>query len=324
MNYGDYYNGGQDDQAICYLTLANLLIHEVKPKAITIAEEVSGMPGLASSFKDGGIGFDYRMAMNIPDYWIKLIKECADENWKPSSMFWEVTNRRKDEKTISYCESHDQALVGDKTIIFRLVDADMYWHFKIGDENYQAERGIALHKMIRLLTASTINGGYLNFMGNEFGHPEWIDFPREGNGWSYKYARRQWHLVDDKDLCFRYLGDFDKEMIHLIKSVSGFEKTPVVEVWHNDGDQVLAYSRKDLLFVFNFSYNRSYSDYGFMMPEGSYRVVLNTDAPEFGGHGLNDDSIEHFTLHDDLLARDGKGWLKLYLPARSAMVLRKK
>ena len=191
-NYGDYFNGHQDDNAICYLTLANKLIHAVNPRAITIAEEVSGMPGLAAPFLDGGYGFDYRMAMNIPDYWIKIIKERRDEDWKPSSLFWEVTNRRKDEKTISYCESHDQALVGDKTIIFRLIDADMYWHFKKGDENDVVHRGIALHKMIRLLTASTINGGYLNFMGNEFGHPEWIDFPREGNGWSYKYARRQW------------------------------------------------------------------------------------------------------------------------------------
>ena len=164
------------------------------------------MPGLAAPFEDGGYGFDYRMAMNIPDYWIKIIKERRDEDWKPSSLFWEVTNRRKDEKTISYCESHDQALVGDKTIIFRLIDADMYWHFKIGDENGVVERGIALHKMIRLLTASTINGGYLNFMGNEFGHPEWIDFPREGNGWSYKYARRQWNLVDNPDLCYHYLA----------------------------------------------------------------------------------------------------------------------
>ena len=145
--------------------------------------------------------------MNIPDYWIKTIKEKIDEDWKPSSMFWEVTNRRKDEKTISYAESHDQALVGDKTIIFRLIDADMYWHFQKGDENYNVHRGIALHKMIRLLTASTINGGYLNFMGNEFGHPEWIDFPREGNGWSHKYARRQWNLVDNKNLCYHYLGD---------------------------------------------------------------------------------------------------------------------
>ena len=167
-NYGDYYNGGQDDNAICYLTLANKLIHQVNPRAITIAEEVSGMPGLAAPIADGGYGFDYRMAMNIPDYWIKVIKELRDEDWKPSSMFWEVTNRRKDEKTISYCESHDQALVGDKTIIFRLIDADMYWHFKKGDENGTVQRGIALHKMIRLLTASTINGGYLNFMGNEF------------------------------------------------------------------------------------------------------------------------------------------------------------
>lgn len=322
-NYGDYFNGGQDDNAICYLTLANKLIHEINPKAITIAEEVSGMPGLAASFEDGGYGFDYRMAMNIPDYWIKTIKEKKDEEWKPSSLFWEVTNRRKDEKTISYCESHDQALVGDKTIIFRLIDADMYWHFKKGDENYTVERGIALHKMIRLLTASTINGGYLNFMGNEFGHPEWIDFPREGNGWSYKYARRQWNLVDNKELCFHYLGDFDKAMLTIIGREKNIQKSPVVEIWHNDGDQVLAYSRKDLVFVFNFSYNRSFTDYGFMVPQGAYDVVLNTDAPEYGGHGLNDDSVRHLTNFDPLLARDGKGWLKLYLPARSAMVLRR-
>ena len=322
-NYGDYFNGHQDDNAICYLTLANLLIHQVNNKAITIAEEVSGMPGLAAPFKDGGYGFDYRMAMNIPDYWIKIIKERKDEDWKPSSMFWEVTNRRADEKTISYCESHDQALVGDKTIIFRLIDADMYWHFKKTDVNYMAERGIALHKMIRLLTASTINGGYLNFMGNEFGHPEWIDFPREGNGWSYKYARRQWNLVDNKELCYHYLGDFDKAMLAIIGKEKNFQKSRVVEIWHNDGDQILAYSRNNLVFVFNFSPNRSYTDYGFMALQGAYDVVLDTDNRAYGGQGLNDDSLRHLTNFDPLLARDGKGWLKLYIPARSALVLRR-
>ena len=321
--YGDYYNGHQDDNAICFLTLANVLIHDLNPNAITIAEEVSGMPGLAAPFKSGGYGFDYRMAMNIPDYWIKTIKEKKDEDWKPSSLFWEVTNRREDEKTISYAESHDQALVGDKTIIFRLIDADMYWHFKKGDENYMATRGIALHKMIRLLTASTINGGYLNFMGNEFGHPEWIDFPREGNGWSHKYARRQWDLVDNKELCYHYLGDFDKEMIHLIRGVRNFHKTEVVEIWHNDGDQVLAYKRGDLIFVFNFSPNRSYTDYGFLVPAGAYDVVLNSDSPAFGGFGLTDDSIRHFTNHDPLYKKVRKEWLKLYIPARSAMVLQR-
>ena len=321
--YGDYYNGHQDDNAICYLTLANLLIHEVNPKAITIAEEVSGMPGLAAPFKDGGYGFDYRMAMNIPDYWIKIIKELRDEEWKPSSMFWEVKNRRADEKTISYCESHDQALVGDKTIIFRLVDADMYWHFKIGDQNYTANRGIALHKMIRLLTASTINGGYLNFMGNEFGHPEWIDFPREGNGWSYKYARRQWNLVDNPELCFHYLGDFDQAMRKTLKKEKNIQKTPIVEIWHNDGDQILAFQRGDLLFFFNFSPNRSYDGYGFMVKEGAYDYILNTDDVKYGGNGLNDDSVRHLTNWDAELARDGKGWLQLYLPARSACILRK-
>lgn len=320
-SYGDYYNGHEDDNAICYLTLANEVIHQVNSKAITIAEEVSGMPGLAVPFKDGGYGFDYRMAMNIPDYWIKTIKEVRDEDWKPSSMFWEVKNRRADEKTISYCESHDQALVGDKTIIFRLIDSDMYWHFKKGDENYNVERGIALHKMIRLLTAASINGGYLNFMGNEFGHPEWIDFPREGNGWSYKYARRQWNLVDNQELCYHYLGDFDKQMLKTIKLQKDFQKTPVTEIWHDDGDQVLAFQRGELLFVFNFSYNRSYTGYGFRVRQGSYSVLLNTDDIAFGGHGLNDDSMRHFTNYDPILARENKGWLKLYLPARSAVVL---
>ena len=321
--YGDYFNGHEDDNAICYLTLANCLIHEVNPDAITIAEEVSGMPGLAAKFEDGGYGFDYRMAMNIPDYWIKTIKEVRDEDINVCSIFWEVKNRRPDEKTISYCESHDQALVGDKTIIFRLIDADMYWHFAKKDVNDLVQRGIAMHKMIRLVTAGAINGGYLNFMGNEFGHPEWIDFPREGNGWSYKYARRQWNLVDNHDLCYHWLGDFDQKMLEVIKSQKKFQDTPVTEIWHDDGDQVLCFMRGDLVFVFNFSPTRSYTDYGFLVPTGSYEVVLNTDAKEFGGNGFADDSITHLTNFDPLYVKDRKEWLKLYIPARSAVVLRK-
>lgn len=322
-NYSDYFNGHEDDNAICYLTMANQLIHQVNPHAVTIAEEVSGMPGLAAKYEDGGYGFDYRLAMNIPDYWIKTIKEKRDEDWKPSSIFWEVRNRRADEETISYCESHDQALVGDKTIIFRLIDADMYWHFKRGDENDMVRRGIALHKMIRLVTLGAINGGYLNFMGNEFGHPEWIDFPREGNGWSYKYARRQWNLVDNPDLDYHFLGDFDREMLRVIKSEPHFNLTPVQEIWHNDGDQVLAFERGNLIFVFNFSPTRSYTDYGFLVKEGNYHVVLNTDATCFGGNGFADDTVVHFTNPDPVYAQDHKGWLKLYIPARSAVVLRK-
>ena len=312
-NYGDYFNGHEDDNAMCYLTLANELIHMVNPKAITIAEEVSGMPGLAAKVEDGGYGFNYRMAMNIPDYWIKTIKEKIDEDWKPSSMFWEVINRRQDEKTISYAESHDQALVGDKTIIFRLIDADMYWHMQKGDENYTVNRGIALHKMIRLLTATTINGGYLNFMGNEFGHPEWIDFPREGNGWSCKYARRQWDLVDNKNLTYHYMADFDENMLKVIKSVKDFQATPIQEIWHNDGDQVLVYQRKDLIFVFNFNPKQSFTDYGFLVAPGAYEVILNTDSVQFGGNGFSDDTITHFTISDPLYKKEKKEWLKLYL-----------
>ncbi|MCL1933765.1 MAG: alpha amylase C-terminal domain-containing protein [Candidatus Azobacteroides sp.] len=322
-NYGDYYNGNQDGDAIRYLVLANQLIHEVNQHAITIAEEVSGMPGLAASIAAGGYGFDYRMAMNIPDYWIKIIKEKKDQDWSVQGIWWETTNRRADEKTVSYAESHDQALVGDKTIIFRLIDSEMYWHMMVNDSNMTVDRGIALHKMIRLVTASTINGAYLNFMGNEFGHPEWIDFPRAGNGWSYKYARRQWHLVDNPDLKYRFLGDFDKAMIHLIGETKDFQASDIYKVWDNDQDKILAFRRKDLIFVFNFHPVTSFTGYGFLVPPGKYRIILDTDSTAFGGFGLIDDSVEHLTIYDALYATEKKEWLKLYLPARTAIVLKK-
>ena len=320
--YESYYNMNQDGDAICYLTLANKLIHEVNPNAITVAEEVSGMPGLATKVEDGGIGFDYRMAMGIPDFWIKMIKEVKDEDWKVGHIFWELTNRRADEKTISYAESHDQALVGDKTIIFRLIDAEMYWHMQRGDNTLIVDRGVALHKMIRLITATTINGGYLNFMGNEFGHPEWIDFPREGNGWSHKYARRQWELVDNEKYLYNALGEFDRAMIALINSVSEFNETPVQQLWSKEDDQVLAYQRGDLVFVFNFNGSKSFTDYGILADKGSYKIVLNTDESIFGGFDLIDESIDHITLPDPT-ETSGKEWLKLYIPARTAFVLKK-
>lgn len=322
--YGDYYDGGQDENAITYLTLANRLIHEVNPHAITIAEEMSGMPGLAAKIEDGGIGFDYRMAMGIPDFWIKTIKEKKDEEWHPTGIFWELTNRRSDEKTINYAESHDQALVGDKTIIFRLIDAEMYWHMMKDDTSSLAvDRGMALHKMIRLITLSTINGGYLNFMGNEFGHPEWIDFPRQGNNWSYKYARRQWSLVDRTDLKYCYLGAFDKAMIELVKGIRGFEKSPIIKLWDSGEDQILAFMRKDFIFIFNFSPTRSYEGYGILAPKGSYRCILDSDQPQFGGYARINQHIEHFTQPDPLYKKDKKEWLLLYLPARTAMVMQR-
>ncbi len=322
--YSNYYDGNQDGDAICYLTLANRLIHEVNPKAITIAEDVSGMPGIAAKVDDGGLGFDYRLGMGIPDFWIKRIKESRDEEWKPGHILWVLTNRRTDEKTISYAESHDQALVGDKTLIFRLADADMYWHMsKLHDSTYMMDRAIALHKIIRLITISSINGGYLNFMGNEFGHPEWIDFPREGNGWSYKYARRQWHLEEDLNLKYHYLGDFDKAMIALIRSIKKFNETLIEVQWDKSDDQVLAFRRKDLIFVFNFHPNNSYTNYGILTDPGSYETVLNTDNAAFGGFGMIDESVIHFTI-PDAGTKKAKGWLRLYIPSRCAFVLRKR
>lgn len=323
IGYENYYNKKQDLDAISYLTLANKLIHEVNPNAITIAEEVSGMPGLAVDPEKGGYGFDYRMAMNIPDFWIKTIKELKDEEWDPSAIFWEITNRRDDEKTISYVESHDQALVGDKTIIFRLVDEQMYWFMSKFTPSMIVDRGLSLHKMIRLVTATTINGGYLTFMGNEFGHPEWVDFPREGNNWSYKYARRQWSLNENTNLKYHYMGDFDKEMLSLIKSVNNFQDLPITKIWEKKEDNILAYMRDIFLFVFNFNPTQSFTDYGMLVPEGEYKVVLNTDEKRFGGFGLTDDKIHHFSHFDELYKKENKGWLRIYIPAHTAIVLKK-
>lgn len=321
--YGDYYNHLEDEDAITYLALANKLIHTLYPEAITIAEDVSGMPGLARSVEDGGYGFDYRMALNIPDFWIQTIKELRDEEWMPGRIWWENTNRRESEKSISYTESHDQALVGDKTIIFRLIDQDMYWHMDKADQNEHVMRGMALHKMIRMVTMTTINGGYLNFMGNEFGHPEWIDFPRPGNDYSYKYARRQWSLEDNPSLHYQQLSLFDKKMIELLRHTPHFHTIPLQLLWEKWEDQVLAYQRGAYLFVYNFKPTQSFVDYRFAAPAGKYEVVLTTDDTEFGGNALVDKSIPHFTIHDPEFNFDGRGWISLYLPARTAIILKR-
>lgn len=325
-SYDDYYDGGQDEDAMAYLALANELIHELKPEAITIAEEMSGLPGLAYNTKEGGLGFDYRLAMGIPDYWIKLIKEYADEAWNVGAIFHEITNHRAEERTINYAESHDQALVGDKTIIFRLIDKEMYWHMSANDQNMIVDRGMALHKIIRLITASTINGGYLNFMGNEFGHPEWIDFPREGNNWSYQHARRQWSLVDNPKLKYKYLNGFDRDMVQLLSQEDDLEKAYTGIVAMNEGDQVLVFQRKDLLFVFNFNPTRSYTDYGILVDTGKYKIVLNTDSIKYGGYDRLDEKMLYLTSDKDSKNSSGvekKQWLQLYIPSRTGFVLKK-
>ena len=316
--YSLYYDGNQDESAITYLALANRVIHQADPEAITIAEDMSGMPGVASPLEYGGMGFDYRMNMGTPDYWIKLLKEKRDEEWHVGDLFYELTNKREEEHTISYAESHDQALVGDKTIFFRLVDKAIYSSMGVFDKNVIIDRGMSLHKMIRLVTIGTAADGYLNFMGNEWGHPEWIDFPREGNGWSYDHARRLWSLVDDENLRFRFLNMFDKAMIQMVNDTGVFHWRPEPLVRDNER-QVLIFTRGDYLFVFNFNPEKSFPDYVFDAPSGKYTMVLNTDNKNFDGVGRIDEEVEHFTRY----VSPGRGQLSLYVPARTGFVLRR-
>ncbi|MCF6184326.1 MAG: alpha amylase C-terminal domain-containing protein [Bacteroidales bacterium] len=315
--YDDYFNDNQDEDALCYLALANKLIHKIKPDAVTVAEEMSGMPGIASSVEDGGFGFDYRLAMGIPDFWIRNIKEQKDENWHVGNIFFRLTDKRKDEKTINYSESHDQALVGDKTIIFRLADADMYYYMQIQNMNLITERAVALHKMIQLITSATAQTGYLNFMGNEFGHPEWIDFPREGNNWSYHYARRQWSLSENKNLAYYYLNAFNTELIHLLKCKNILE-TKIQLLSDKAYDQVLIFKRSKYIFVFNFNPFVSFPDYGFETEKGRYKIVLNSDDKTYLGQGRIDNQMLYKTS-----GIENKNILKIYVPTRTCFVLEK-
>jgi 1,4-alpha-glucan branching enzyme len=323
-NYALYFDAGVDEDAVIYLSLAARLVKEVNPAGFTIAEDVSGMAGLAAPFAAGGVGFDFRMAMGVADHWIKWIKEKSDEQWSMGEIWWELTNKRADEKTVSYAECHDQALVGDKTIIFRLVDKEMYFAMNKGSENAVVDRGIALHKMIRLATAGTAGDGYLTFMGNEFGHPEWIDFPREGNGWSFKYARRQWSLEDNPLLRYGDLRNFDEEMVRLIRGEKLLEEHPVLLV-ADEQKKVLVFLRKNCIFALNFSPTGSFADYGFAAPAGEFVSVLDSDQARFDGFGRLQEGERHVALKE----RCPNGnqafdhTLKLYLPARTAVVLKK-
>ena len=320
--YDEYFDGGQDVDALVYLYLANKMIHEFKPDAITVAEEMSGMPGLAASTGRKGYGFDYRLSMGVPDFWIKLVKDTPDENWDMGNLVHELTQHRPEERIISYCESHDQALVGDKTLIFRMIDAEMYTGMSKWHHSFTIDRGIALHKMIRLITFSTSAGGYLNFMGNEFGHPEWIDFPREGNNWSYKYARRQWHLLENKDLKYHYLANFDREMVNLHNEFKVLDIPYINRIYENNHDKIIAYSRGNLLFVFNFNPTTSFTDYGIPV-KSKFRIVLDTDDPAFGGF----DRIDRTALYASIRKSERQTlsvpyYLYLYLPSRTAIVLK--
>ena len=314
--YDDYFGDNIDDDAVTYLALANRLIHEAAPGAITVAEDVSGFPGLGAPVEDGGLGFDYRLAMGLPDCWFKLVKDTRDEDWSMNGLWHELTNHRGEERAISYVESHDQAMVGGKSFIFEMIDADMYTSMHKGSSSLLVERGIALHKLARLATFAAADDGYLNFMGNEFGHPEWIDFPREGNAWSLAKARRQWSLRDDAALRFKSLGDFDAAMLALADSDWTAERPSLLKA--DDGDKVLAFRRGRRVFVFNFHPDRSYTGYGIAVPAGSYRLVLSSDEPRFGGWDRVSAAAPYPATESG-----GQSWLNTYLPARTGLVFEK-
>ena len=318
-NQSDYFGDNVNNDAVTYLQLANTLIHQLNKDNITIAEDVSGMPGICASVEDGGIGFDYRLGMGLPDFWIKILKDQKEEDWNMHEFFFTMTNRLYDVKTIAYAESHDQALVGDKTIAFRLMDKEMYSSMSKFTPNIIIDRGIALHKMIRLFTISLGGNAWLNFMGNEFGHPEWIDFPRQENEWSYKHARRQWSLVDDENLKFCWLNEFDKAMLKFIKENDVMDAEPAWMMNADEEKKTIVFERNNLIFVFNWG-SESIPDYEINVKStGDYEIVFSSDDSRFGGFDNISKDVA-FPTED----RDGKVFMKIYNVSRTAVVYKLK
>ena len=318
LSYDDYFTSNADREALTYLGLANKLAHELG--AVTIAEDVSGFPGLAAPFEHGGVGFDYRLAMGIPEFWVKTVKQRRDEEWHVEAIFYELTNRRADERTISYAESHDQALVGDQTLIFRLLGTSMYDSMRVDQSNWHVDRGLAYHRLIRLGTLSLAGHGYLNFMGNEFGHPEWIDFPRDGNGWSYHHARRLWSLRDNPEFQYHRLAEFDKAIVGLVKHFRTLESSTIIPRYFHVDHQLLAYERNGLIFLINFHPTNSYPDLPINVDAGSYVLVLDSDRWEFGGQ----DRVareQRFFSHIHYEHGGFSHRIKVYVPTRTALVL---
>lgn len=320
-NYDEYFGLNVDTEAVVYLMVANYILHQRFPNIVTIAEDVSGMPGSCRPVTEGGLGFDYRLAMAIPDKWIELLKETPDDKWDIGNIVHTLSNRRWMESAVAYAESHDQALVGDKTIAFWLMDKEMYTHMStLSDPSGVIDRGIALHKMIRLITHALGGEAYLNFIGNEFGHPEWLDFPREGNNDSYHYARRQWNLVDDDLLKYKFLNNFDAAMNHTEEKFGWLSSTPGYVSWKHEEDKVIAFERAGLLFVFNFHWEKSFADYRIGIEQaGEYRIVLSSDDAAFGGHNRIDTSISYFTQPQGYAMRPNS--IQVYVPSRTAIVL---
>ena len=318
-NQAMYFRDGVEFDAVTYLQLANYLMKQINAQSVSIAEDVSGMPGLTSPIEAGGMGFDYRLGMGIPDYWIKLLKEVGDDYWNVYQMWHVLNDRLPMVKTVAYAESHDQALVGDKTIAFRLMDKEMYFCMATNIGSDIIDRGISLHKMIRMFTI--VNGGqaYMNFMGNEFGHPEWIDFPREGNGWSYKHARRQWSLMEADYLKYHFLNDFDEAMIKLIREYPVMQDLYGQQLNMDEQNHTIVEKKGGLVFVFNFHPTACIADYKFYIPEpGVYKIILNSDDLKYGGFGRLDNDQEFFALPEDDHYK-----LSIYNVNRTVLVLKK-
>ncbi|KAH7682202.1 1,4-alpha-glucan branching enzyme protein [Dioscorea alata] len=258
------------------------MLHELHPDIITIAEDATFYPGLCESTTQGGLGFDYYVNLSVTDLWLWLLQDVPDQAWSMSKIVNVLVNSQSsNRRMLVYCENHNQSISGGRSFA-EILFGNNNQNF-IGLEDFEF-RGSSLHKMIRLISFSIGGSAYLNFMGNEFGHPNRVEFPMESNNYSFAFANRKWDLLKDKGLHMG-LFNFDKEMMKL-----------------DEKEQILSRNPSTVHHV-----------------DDSKMVILNTDDVSFGGRGViqSDQNLKKTCSK----RTDGyRNSLELTLPSRSAQV----
>ncbi|CAL5392773.1 unnamed protein product [Camellia sinensis] len=312
----EYCNQYVDKDALIYLILANEILHALHPSIITIAEDATLYPGLSEPTSLGGLGFDYFVNLSASEMWSSLLENVPDSDWSMSKIVSTlVGNRHSADKMLLYAENHNQSISGGRSFAEILFGETME---HASDKRALLFRGCSLHKMIRLITFTIGGHAYLNFMGNEFGHPKRVEFPMESNNFSFSLANRRWDLLENgvhSELLY-----FDKDMMNMDENERILSRG-LPNIHHvNDTTMVTSYSRGPLLFIFNFHPTTSYENYSVGVEEaGEYQVILNTDEKKYGGQALiaQDQYIQR-TISKRI---DGlRNCLVVPLPYRSAQV----
>ena len=313
----DYLGSNLNQSGLLYLVLLCKLAHELRPDFILIAEDVSGLPGLARPALLGGVGFDYRLQMGLPDFFESVAKDVMDDGISPSRIWHALVSRRFDERHIGYVESHDQAIVGGQSLIFRLLGPKMYTDMHAETQSHDVHLAVAVVNVAKSIVFFLGGEAWMSFIGNEFGHPDWVEFPTPDNDDCFEYAYRKWYLATDSALMYEKMAAFDRDLMHQRKIAVTWDESYMTAPLLDDNRKLSVFHRDRVVLVCNTTTDVSYEDVWVPVPEqGNYRVILSTEEHRYGGYGRVNENMQYATI-----AVDGNAYIRLYVPSMSAIFM---